>query len=346
VIEIDGSVGEGGGQVLRTALTLSLLTQKPFNIRDIRGRRKNPGMRPQHLAAVRAAMAVGKAKVRGDELGGQMLTFEPSGLWAGDYSFDIGTAGACSLVLQTIFLPLANAGSNSYIEITGGTHVPWSPSFEYIGWVWLPAMRTLGYSATANLSKVGFYPKGGGKIGVTVSSSRVVDGLIALKQVSTRELAGVSLSCNLPEHVAARQCHRLSERLEAHQLTPQIEIDRLRSPGRGSAVFITSKHSPAFFGFSALGARGKSSESVADEAADQLLNFIASGAALDRFLADQVLLPLAIAPSLSRFNTEAATEHLRTNAEVIEKFLDSKITITKQDDGLTALVEITPDCIN
>jgi RNA 3'-phosphate cyclase len=346
VIDIDGSDGEGGGQVLRTSLTLSLLVQKPFKIRDIRGRRKNPGLRAQHLAAVRAAQVVGKAEVQGDELGSRTLRFEPSGLRAGEYQFDIGTAGACSLVLQTIFLPLAHTGSDSYVEITGGTHVPWSPSFEYIERVWLPALTSFGYSASANLTRAGFYPKGGGKIGISISGSRAVDGLVAQEQGTVRELAGVSLSSNLPEHVAARQRQRLIERLETRRLAVEIEIEKPESPGQGSAVFISSRNSPAFFGFSALGVKGKRSESVADEAADQVISFIASGAAMDRFLADQVLIPLAIAPSISRFSVETVTEHLRTNAEIIEKFLDSKITIRKPAQGAAADIEIVPENIN
>lgn len=342
MIEIDGSLGEGGGQVLRSALTLSLLTQETVRINNIRARRKKPGLRAQHLASVLAAKVIGRAKVEGAEMGSQELGFKPAGLFSGSYRFDIGTAGSCSLVLQTIFLPLSLAGSVSEIEITGGTHVPWSPTHDYIRQVWLPIMSALGYPGSALLEKAGFYPKGGGRIQISVGSVQDRRGLGCINPGAEVGLMGCSMIANLPEHVAVRQRRRVVQKLAEQELEAQIEIQRLGSPGKGSSVFISAAEKPACFGFSALGARGKPAEAVADEAIDQLLEFRGSGADVDRFLADQLLIPLSIARASSAFIVERVTKHLLTNAEVIRKFLPVEISVDRAVNGIGAQVEVTP----
>ncbi len=342
MIKIDGSLGEGGGQVLRSALTLSLLVQKPFRISNIRGRRKNPGLRAQHLASVHAAGVVGEADLEGDELGSQDLTFQPSGLKAGEYRFEIGTAGSCSLVLQTIFLPLARAGAGSRVEITGGTHVKWSPTYEYIDRVWLPVMKMLGYPADISLREAGFYPRGGGKIEVFVSPGHADGGLNAERSQADQLFEGLSLSANLPEHVAERQRSRMLERLAEHDLSAEIEILRPGSVGRGSAVFITGSADRTYFGFSALGAKGKPAEVVAEEAVEQMLSFIQTGAAVDRYLADQLLIPLAVASEPSQFTVDGATQHLFTNADIVRQFIDAEIEIIEAHEGAKTRVEIEP----
>jgi RNA 3'-terminal phosphate cyclase (ATP) len=340
MIEIDGSLGEGGGQILRSALTLSLLAQKPFRIKNIRARRKKSGLRPQHLASVQAAMAVGKARVSGNQIGSRDLTFEPNGLHSGDFRLEIGTAGACSLVLQTIFLPLAHVGSSSSVEISGGTHVPWSPTYEYIERVWLPFLRSMGYMGSVELVRAGYYPKGGGQVLVSVEPMKIAAGLTAERQDPYQELIGISLSSNLPGHVAERQRARAVERLKGI-MDVEIMIDRPDSPGVGSSIFVTTKRQPAAFGFSALGSKGKPAERVADEVVDQFFAFIDTRAALDRFLADQVLIPLALTPEPSLFTTEVITGHLRTNAEIVQKFLEVDITIIETAADQPARVEIS-----
>lgn len=342
LIEIDGSLGEGGGQVLRSALTLSLLVQKPFRIRNIRGRRKNPGLRAQHLASVQAAAAVGEAQLKGDQLNSQELTFRPSGLKAGEYRFEIGTAGSCSLVLQTIFLPLALAGSRSELVITGGTHVAWSPTYDYVDRVWLPALKLLGYPAEIRMPKAGFYPKGGGRIEVSVSPGRSGRGFNPDRESASSGFTGVSLSSNLPEQVAERQRRRMLEKLEASGLPAQVEVLRPGSVGRGSAVLIAGSRHRDHFGFSALGAKGKPAETVADEAIDQLLSFLRSDAQVDRYLADQLLIPLSVAGEASQFSVERATQHLSTNAEIVRQFLDAEISISEPNEGGRARVQVKP----
>lgn len=341
MIEIEGSFGEGGGQILRSALTLSLLTQKPFRIRNIRIRRKQPGLRAQHLASVRAAKMVGQARVDGDYFESQDLQFEPQGLVAGDYRIDIGTAGACSLVIQTIFLPLAFADHTSSVTVTGGTHVPWSPTFDYIKMVWMPVMSNLGCPANIEMTTAGFYPMGGGRIQLSIEPNRGMKGLTKMTPSQSQRLHGQSLIVNLPESVGHRQREQMLARLNEDDLPAVIEAGRLDSPGKGSAVFITGVQEPSYFGFSALGERGKRAELVADEAIDRLRAFQQSGAPVDRFLADQLLIPLSIAPEVSRFRIERVSQHFETNVGIVKKFLDVGIELEVSEDG-SAGVKLTP----
>lgn len=342
VLEIDGSTGEGGGQILRSALTLSLLTQKPFRITEIRARRRNPGLRAQHLAAVRAAKAIGRASAVGDRFESQELTFAPDGIHAGDYRFDIGTAGSCCLVLQTILLPLAHTGDHSRVNISGGTHVLWSPTFEYIERVWLPMINILGYQADLELHQAGFFPKGGGRIEALIPPVVNQVEIIFEPRSQPSQFFGVSLSSNLPEHVATRQRKRLIERADRLGIETMIEIKRPPSRGIGTAVFISGSSESAHYGYSALGMKGKPAERVADEAADQLLSFLATSANVDRYLADQLLLPLAYNARRSAFCVEAITAHLSTNAEIVGKFMDVEISVGEPEGDGTAWVEVKP----
>lgn len=342
MIEIDGSEGEGGGQVLRSALTLSLLTRQPFRITAIRGRRKKPGLRAQHMAAVRAAREVGQARVDGCQPGSQELTFEPAGLYPGDYHIEIGTAGSSSLVLQTILLPLMHARDPSSVVIVGGTHVPWSPTFDYIQQVWIPAIKNLGYQAEIKLKQAGYFPKGGGRIETWVQPVGDRKAVEILERGPLTRVSGTSLSSNLPDHVAQRQRDQMVKRLDHLDLPAEIEIKRVPSPGVGSAVLVAGSDGAARFGFSALGAKGKPAERVADEALDQLLSFLNTNASVDRYLADQLLIPLALASGRSRLVIETGTTHFTTNAEIIGKFLDVDISIEETGKMGEALVSVEP----
>jgi RNA 3'-terminal phosphate cyclase (ATP) len=239
-------------------------------------------------------------------------------------------------------LPLTRAASDSWVEIIGGTHVAWSPTFEYIDEVWLGFMRSIGYLAEVEMKQAGYFPKGGGRIVASIHPSRATSGFRAEKSASTRELRGISLSSNLPDHVAERQRKQIKDRLGAKQVEVEVSLKRPQSPWQGSAVFIGSTIEPPTFGFSALGERCKRAERVSNEAIDMLFEFQESEAALDRFLADQVLIPLALVPARSRFSTEIVTGHLQTNAEVVRKFLDVQITISDEVDDQPAIVDIAP----
>lgn len=330
-------MGEGGGQVLRSSLTLSLLTQRPFTITNIRAGRPKPGLRPQHVAAVKAAQAVGQARVEGCNPGSERLEFNPDGIHAGEYRFDIGTAGSTSLVLQTVFLPLAFSGAPSRVVIEGGTHVPWSPTFEYLSRIWLPVMGSIGFSGSAHLIRAGYFPRGGGEVELRVHPAVISNGWNPERRDDLNEVTGISLSSNLPDHISRRQGDRMISRLQSAGLTVTIERAHLPSHGKGSALVIVEKTTPPLFGFSALGEEGKPAEQVADEAADDLLSFLGTTAVVDRYLADQVLVPLAIMEGTSAFTVERVTDHLITNAEIIRQFVDVQITIRPIEDGVSTV---------
>lgn len=349
MLEIDGSIGEGGGQVLRSALTLSILTGTPMLIKEIRARRSTPGLMPQHLKAVDAAAAVSRAHVEGAFKGSTSLKFEPGQLRSGRYRFDIGTAGSTSLVLQTIFLPLSKASSASSVIITGGTHVPWAPSFHFLAWHWLEWMKKLGYNAEISLDQAGYYPQGGGRISATI---RPCDGQVPLQSVKRGQLLrirGLSAVSNLNIDIAERQKRRAIQRLHPHFDNVRIKIEQLPSRFKGTMLFLLAEFQSddTQNGYTqccyySLGKLGKPAEAVADEAVDALLDFLNTDAAIDQYLADQLLLPLAFATSQSAIRTCQITPHLLTNAEVIRQFLSAKIEIDS-DIGKPGLIRVIPN---
>lgn len=327
VIEIDGSMGEGGGQVLRSALSLSLLTGRPFRIVRIRANRPEPGLKPQHLQSVRAAAAVSRAKVQGDRVGSPELAFEPGTVKAGEYSFDIGTAGSVSLVLQTIFVPLATAGGPSRLTIAGGTHVPWSPPFPFLERAWLPWMRRIGFDADLDLERAGFYPRGGGSIRALIRPGGKPAGVRAVERGRLIRVRGVSYVARLDDAVAERQRGAAEKRLRRGCRDVEIAIGRLDSIQPGTCMFLQAELEHATLFASALGARGKPAERVGEEVAMELEEHLASEGAVDPHLADQLVLPLALAEGGSELRPCRVTPHLETNIEVVRAFLPREIAI-------------------
>ncbi len=320
-VPIDGSYGEGGGQVLRTSLALSLLTRRPVVLRNIRARRPKPGLAPQHLTAVWAAAEVGRARVEGDVRGSKELRFEPCGLFPESYRWDIGTAGATSLVLHTVALPLALTHVASDVRLTGGTHVPWSPPFEHLERVWVPALASVGFPVQVELRRAGFYPRGGGEIFARLGPAAERRALVLGERGELRGIHAVVGTARLPEHVSRRAADRVRERLRAEGLEPRVEARRVDAPSPGAYVFLRAETESGPLGASALGERGKPAEAVADEAVDEILAILDSRASVDPHLADQLLLPLALVPEESVFLTARVTRHLLTNAWVIRRFL-------------------------
>ncbi|MCP4211113.1 MAG: RNA 3'-terminal phosphate cyclase [Halieaceae bacterium] len=327
MIRIDGSQGEGGGQVLRSSLTLSILTQTPFHITRIRANRSKPGLRPQHLAAVRAAAAISRAQVQGADPGSTSLQFRPGRVQPGAYQFDIGTAGSTSLVFQTLFLPLALAAEPSQLTITGGTHVPWSPCYHYLERQWLSVLHACGYRARLRLDQAGFYPKGGGRIRATIQPVATLTPFDLSACGRLEMVSGLSIIANLPAHIARRQQEQVERRLRGRVPDLQVETATLASPGQGTAVFLQAIYQTGCAAFTALGRRGKPAERVADEAVDALDMFLATGAAVDKHLADQLILPLALLPGESTFTTAEITQHLLTNIDVVQSFLPVSIDV-------------------
>jgi RNA 3'-terminal phosphate cyclase (ATP) len=318
MLSLDGSYGEGGGQILRTALSLAALTGVPVRIERIRAGRAKPGLRPQHLTAVQAVARVCQAEVTGAHLGSQDLTFKPRTVQGGRYLFDVaaktGSAGSVSLIAQALLPPLLQAGSPATVILKGGTHVPWSPPAHYLSHVFLPALAAMGAEVNLTLERWGWYPRGGGEMRLETKPARSLDGMEWRTPAPATAFRAWSAASKLPEHVARRQAARLAARLgEA------VPVTVIPAGGQdpGSLVFIWGPRA----GFAALGARGKPAEQVADDAAEAYLAFRASGAAVDRHLADQMLIYLALAQGPSSFTTEAVTSHLLTNVWVIEQFL-------------------------
>ncbi len=338
MIQINGALGEGGGQVLRTALTLSILTQQAVRISNIRLRRPKPGLQAQHLACVDAAASISRATVEGASRESTKLVFQPGKIRTGRFHFEINTAGSACLVLQTIFLPLSLAGSTSTVSISGGTHVPWSPSYHYLAYQWLPVLTWMGFSAEINLQQAGFYPRGGGVIRATLHPCHRIQPLQADEPLKTAQIEGISMVSNLEKSIAERQKRQATLRLLPHFASIRIKIAEIPAASPGTHLLLKAvSHSadgPPLGGcYSSLGQRGKPAERVADEAVDPIINYVQSGASVDRFLADQILLPLALAKSPSWFTTDAITTHLLTNAEVIRAFLPVQINIEGQMDS-------------
>jgi RNA 3'-terminal phosphate cyclase (ATP) len=324
MIEIDGSYGEGGGQIVRTALGLSCLFRKPFRICNIRKGRKKPGLMPQHLTSVSAARLISGATVEGDKPGSAELTFIPGEPQGGTYSFDIGTAGSTSLVLQTVLPALLFTGRMSSVTLIGGTHVPFSPPFHILSGVFVPFLERLGVRLQLSIETYGFYPKGGGRIRADIFPAQRISALDLIERGEVSSVTGCSGVGGLPPSIAARQQGAALARISASagELANKTAIDTINVPayGQGTFVYLECRSGNSRAGFSALGARGKKAEAVGDEAAGELINYYRTGAALDRHLADQIVLYLALSRHESAFTTEAVTDHLLTNLWAIGLF--------------------------
>jgi RNA 3'-terminal phosphate cyclase (ATP) len=333
-IEIDGSFGEGGGQILRTSLALSLLTGKPFHLRNVRARRPKPGLQPQHRMSVQAAAAVGKATVRGATLGSTDLVFEPGRVAAGRYHFPIGTAGATGLVLHTLYLPLALAGEGpSELTLGGGTHVTTSPCFDFLKTTWQPYMKLLGFDVALTMRRPGFYPRGGGTVEATIAPVRQLRGLDLRERNPVKKAVCSSIVADLPESIAQRQARRARYRLQEAGLNVEVREETWTN-GPGTVLIVTLETRPVPTLFFGLGARGKPAERVADEAVEQALAYLgAAPAVVDAHSADQIVLPLALAEGPSLYTTAEVTTHLLTNIAVIRMFVERDIECEGEPGG-------------
>jgi len=329
MIVIDGSFGEGGGQIVRSSLTLAAVLGVPARIENIRANRPRPGLANQHLAAARSIAKICKASLEGAGKGSTELVIEPGEVRAGHYSREIGTAGSTTLILQTVLLALAAASDESVITITGGTHNPMAPPAEFIIECYLPALEHIGMSASCELVRHGFYPKGGGAIRATVEPCKDAGGPVDLtEEVEWGEPEVSILIANLPDHVAFRERDEIAKGLRIDPL--EVSIDPLPGEvGPGNAVMVRYKSSGRTALITSFGQPEKRAERVAREAARDAKNFARSKCPVDPHLADQLILPLALAQGGS-FLTSAVTEHTRTQAEVIRRFLSVEVELSMQ----------------
>ncbi|MHB8875453.1 MAG: RNA 3'-terminal phosphate cyclase [Myxococcaceae bacterium] len=337
-VDLDGSFGEGGGQILRSALSLSLVTGRPFRLRNIRAMRKPPGLRPQHLACVRGAEAISASHSEGARVGAPELFFTPGPVRPGEYLVEVGTAGSTPLLFQCLFFPLALAGGGQLV-LRGGTHVPKSPSYHYLAWVWAPVMSAFGLHASLQLRHAGFYPKGGGEFRGGVEKSAEPPTLVDLPARGTlTEVRVTSFVAGLPLSIAERQgasaVSALRER-GIHCDSENLPLPTNRS--QGTAVFIRAYFENTLAGFSALGERGKPAEVVGREAAEELARFMESGGSIDQHLGDQLLMPAALlaagllgpsSPGTSRYVAAEVTAHLTTHAWLLQQFLPVTIEVS------------------
>jgi RNA 3'-terminal phosphate cyclase (ATP) len=318
VIEIDGSMGEGGGQLLRTALTLAMCTGAPIRLRHLRARRARPGLRAQHLAAVHAAAAICGARVSGATLASGDLEFIPGAVRPGHYDIDVGTAGSTLLVLQTILLPLSFCGAPSSVVLRGGTHNPLAPTFEFVRDAWLPLIGQIGFRARLALERHGFIPHGGGVVRASIEPrcpGRVLD---LMERGPVRRCSVQVLLSQLPEDIGRREVRTLCERLAVPEESCRIETVEASGPGNALHVRLDCAHLTTLF--AGFGRRGVPAETVAGRTAEEVRRYIDADVALDRHLADQMLLPLALAAG-GRFSTLPPSGHTTTNAAVIGMFL-------------------------
>lgn len=307
----------------------------------IRLRRPKPGLRPQHLTVVRALAAISQAAVDGDALDSTEITFVPRTLRAGDFRFDVETvsssAGSVSLVFQALLLALSRARDRSRVVLLGGTHVPWSPPVHYLQEVFLPALGAAGPAAAVRLVRWGYYPAGGGEIAAVIEPAEAPGGISPPPIRGEERIVGLSAVSRLPRSIALRQERRALDRLAASSLTAEIAIEEdstARSPGTLLFLFLRGRA-----GFSALGRPGLRAEAVADQAVEPLLSYLASGAAVDTHLADQLLPFMALSPAPSELSCPALSSHLRTVAWVVEQFLPGRVEL---EAGPPARVRVTP----
>ncbi len=342
MIELDGSEGEGGGQILRSALALSILTGKPFKLVNIRANRSKPGLAPQHLACVRAAGTISSAVYKGAAVGSSQLYFEPGEVKGGAFDFRIGTAGATGLVLHTVYLPLALKGSGeSRVTVTGGTHVPHSPCYHYIETTWAAYLRRIGFDLTLEMVRPGFYPRGGGEIRADLRPCSRVRGLTLTSCPPLTTAGGFSAAADLPDSVAKRQARRLAFKLKQADIESHIPEEAWEN-GPCTVAAVLFRQAPVPPLFFAIGERGRPAEAVADEAAEQALAFRETGCPVDPHAADQVVLPLAFSPDASEFRVSDVTRHLLTNVAVIRRFVDREISVegTEGSPGTVRLAAV------
>ena len=332
LIELDGSAG--GGQMLRTALTLAMVTGKPFRMTNIRGKRRKPGLMRQHLTCVKAACEISEGSADGAEMGSTELVFRAGKLRHGKYEFAIGTAGSTGLLFQTLLPALSLAGGESRVRLTGGTHNPLAPPFDFLDQVFLPAMRRIGYDASLDLVQTGFAPAGGGVIDCTI---RVAEKLTPLHLSDRGVLISSSIRVpvrGLPPGIAERV---LAAALDAFPCEDSRIHGLPDGPGQGVLCLVESRFEHAVEMVCTFGEMNVSSEKVGRRAGRAMRDFIDSGVPVGRYLADQLLLPMALAGG-GEILTLKSDDHVPTNIDVIQKFLPVQFEITRPSQGRRKII--------
>jgi RNA 3'-terminal phosphate cyclase (ATP) len=353
-ILIDGGAGEGGGQILRTALVLSAITSRPFVIERVRANRIKPGLRPQHREAAQAMARLCQAHLEGAEVGSSRISFAPQGpVEPGRHLFEIGTAGATPLLLQTLCFPLALAGNPSHLTLRGGTHQLYSPTFHYLALCWAPAVARLGFRIALELQSAGFYPEGGGEFTASIEPAHSMPPLDLRHRGTLVEVEVFSMVAGLGLSVAERQTVRALRRLRDMGINGEARCVPVPSHlSRGSHVLVVSSFERTRCAHGAIGDPSQIPEAVADEALSAFGDFLGGGAAVDRYLGDQFLLPAALAASrlistppgivpATHYRVACVTKHLTTTAQIVRRFLDVEIAVIGRE-GEEGEVRVQP----
>jgi RNA 3'-terminal phosphate cyclase (ATP) len=341
MIQLDGAAGEGGGQILRTALSLSMITGQAFRIENLRAGRAKPGLLRQHLTAVLAAAEVCGASVDGAVLGSTALSFTPGTVRSGEYKFAVGTAGSATLVLQTLLPALMVAKGRSVVSVEGGTHNMAAPPFDFLQKTFLPLVRSMGPEITIRLHRYGFYPAGGGGISMEINPVDRLSELHLPLEMACTEITATAIVANLPGHIAARELAAVAERLEIAKDGLET-VETKNSVGPGNVLMVECHAEEVVHVFTGFGKVGVSAEAVAGVAISQARKFIECKVSADEHLADQLLLPMAIGGGGS-FSTWELSNHSLTNMTVIKAFLNVRFEIASNDTENTRMVTVSPE---
>jgi RNA 3'-terminal phosphate cyclase (ATP) len=340
MLQIDGSQGEGGGQVLRSALALSMVTATPFRMVRIRAGRKEPGLKRQHLTAVRAAVAVCGAAVEGDALRSTELTFSPGPVRGGEYTFSVGTAGSTTLVLQTVLPALLLADCPTRVTLEGGTHNPMAPPFPFLARTFLPLVNRMGPRVTARLERPGFFPAGGGRFAVEIEPCDRLVGFDLRERGKLVRRSATATVARLPRHIAERELKVVGRKM--NWTKDELHVEEVRdSHGPGNVVTMEVESEHICEVFTAFGEVKRPAEAVANDAVRQCRRYLASHAPVGEYLCDQLMLPMAIAGGGTYLAT-CLSGHAKTHIELIHQFLDCEVRAEPSEaDDVVVRVEFT-----
>lgn len=338
MLTLDGSYGEGGGQIVRTAVALSILTQTPVKITNIRANRPVSGLRPQHYTAISCIQSMCKGTAEGLSVGSSTLTFTPDKITSGSYTFDVGTAGSMTLVFQACLLSALHIKEPLTITLRGGTDVRWAPSWDYFSHVFLPLIQKIGVKTEVQLQKRGYYPTGGGEAVLTIHPVDRLHSFQASEPQSFYEMKGIINIANLPNHISTRMKHAVMKTAVSHNLKTSIQIDEQPSSSSGVGITLWCSSDSTILGSTVLGEKGVSAEQVGHHAVTQLFQEIITGATVDRYMIDQLLPYLMLTPKPSICLIRELSNHLNTNMWLVKQFFDIDFEVVQQQSVLRFVV--------
>ena len=330
MLSIDGSYGEGGGQIVRTAVALSILTGTPISITNIRANRPVPGLRPQHFTAVSCVQSMCQAKTEGLSIGSSTLTFTPGAITPGSYSFDVGTAGSITLVFQTCLLSALRITAPITIRLKGGTDVRWAPSWDYFTQVFLPLTHKIGIKTEVQLHSRGYYPAGGGEATMTIYPSEKLRPFQVVDPQTYSEMHGIINIANLPDHIGTRMKHAAMKTALKHHLQSFLQIETSSSASLGTGIVVWSASEETILGANVLGEKGVSAEQIGESVATQLIQEITSGATVDYHAIDQLLPYLVYAPKGSACLVRELSNHANTHMWLLKQFFPVTFEVSPQ----------------